>query len=169
LHWKLEVKDIVNSVGLRYAFLSSPTNLGDGTGYTTLFVTAIALKVNHKHIFQEIRKSTKDTSNTLHAVYWVHFIVKYATSICPNTKFFSEDWKLYNKHNELVFTSPELHANHHLWKFATTIPLVDDKTPLEWKVVDIDNQVSDLPKRRLVTELGADSGAKTSSSRYGRP
>eukprot|EP01127_Copromyxa_protea_P020750 TRINITY_DN6971_c0_g1_i1.p1 TRINITY_DN6971_c0_g1~~TRINITY_DN6971_c0_g1_i1.p1 ORF type:complete len:268 (-),score=46.83 TRINITY_DN6971_c0_g1_i1:820-1623(-) len=116
LHWKLEVKEVLNSVGLRCALLAEPTSLEE------------ALQVNHSHIFRELRKAYQNPTGELHAVYWVHFAV-------------NEEWKLYDSKNKLVFTSPELHANHHLWKFSTTIPLSNEKAPLEWKVVDMDNQV----------------------------
>lgn len=99
---------------------------------------SVALKVDQTHIFSELRKANQ-AKQVLRAVYWVHFVVSYVfpPPICAHS--FSEDWKLYDSSNKQIFTSPEHHANHHVWKFATDISTTGKE--LEWKVVDLDFQV----------------------------
>jgi len=63
-----------------------------------------------------------------YALYWLHFAVK-------------ESWVLFDrKTGEQLWVSPEHHPNHHLWKFLVK---VGKDEPLEFKIMDLDNQVRD--------------------------
>lgn len=73
----------------------------------------------------------------LFGVYWIHFTVKYV-AFPPHTLIIAsirERWILKDTTTgQQLFTSPEHHSNHHLWKLFTPIPNID------WRVIDIDNQ-----------------------------
>jgi len=69
-------------------------------------------------------------------VYWIHFAVE-------------EDWELvHSGTGKVLYSSPNTHPNHHLWKFAKRFPLNpaaasfdQDNDLFKWQLIDFDDHV----------------------------
>jgi len=142
LTWELKSQYIVNSTGLGRAFLAVTQDADRATLSTNV------LNTGKSNMFRELLKA-RNPGATLYAVYWVHLTVE-------------ELWILRKKSTrEQVFTSPEHHPNHHIWKFGTIIP-EDGDSPLKWQLLDLDDQVRkriygiDPNQRQILEEYNVD-------------
>lgn len=119
LTWTISEPRIQNVIGMSEKFFC----LAEAAKTNKAFLDALVLREPNSSNFAPRFVAQMHSDTELFGVYWIHFTVK-------------ERWILKDTTTgQQLFTSPEHHSNHHLWKLFTPIPNID------WRVIDIDNQV----------------------------